>query len=1135
MIAALRALRPDLVVLVDSSGFNLPFARRARRLGCPTLYYVSPQVWAWRTRPDPQARALGEPARGDLPVRARRCTRARACPWSTWDIRSWSGCARDASVDRERARRELGLPANARIVALLPGSRAQRDAPPAAAPARGRARAARARSAHPLRRCRARRRSRARRSRPGSAPRGCRRCSRSTCSTATRSARCARPTSRCCKPGTSTLEAALLDCPLVVAARTQPAHRLAAAPARARRHADDAEPDRGRADRARVPPGGGAARGDRRRGARAARRARARRAARAARRSCGRRSRRAAPRVRAAEIAAEMLGVGVFRHSAAALAAALAAPVAAGALALRPRWRAGWRERLGAGPVAAGAIWVHAASVGEVTASARLVERLRAQRPRAHALDHERDRPRAAARSCTRTSRTGSRRSITRGASTRCCAARARARSCSSRPSCGRSGSPRASAAACPWWSSRAGSPTARCRATAGSVRWLARALARLAAIGARTEQDAERFVALGAAPERVRVTGDLKLDPPETPRALAPDLAAWLGDAPLVVAGSTHPGEEEALLAAQRAWERGGAARRAGRSRRATRSARGEVVALARRAGRRAALRSERGGAPLAAGDVGVLDTLGELPALYARAAVAFVGGTLAPVGGHNLLEPAAAGTPAVYGAAHSRTCDTPRRCSRRCGAGERVADAAALARGALRGARARRPPRARAARRAGPRSRRTAAAASARPRSCSSVIGARAPRSADVRAALARGARRIARAPARARAARRRELALRGRRVAAPRARAERGLTRPRRLRRARRLGGQSRGRRHRARRRSRPGSPRSCAGAGARWRSRAAATGARAASRSRWCPTAGSCAATAASAGDEPVLLAAQAPGVPVLVGRDRGLVGPARALGVRRRGDRARRRLPAPPAARATSTCVSLRRAPRARQSARAAARTAARAARRARARGRDRRRGRTAARARRARARVARAARVPLRDAARAQRAAPARGRRSAAARRARGRARSACSPASRGPTRCAARSRSSARRSSPSGCSAITTASRRAISRASPTQAPRWITTEKDAVKLVPAWAGRARDRRARDRARGRRRRTRCSTGSRRGCAASASRAERSARSSDRQLTAMARDARGGRSRGRCASSARRSARSPAQ
>ena len=48
MTRALVESRPDLVILVDSPDFNLPFAKRARKLGVPVLYYVSPQVWAWR-------------------------------------------------------------------------------------------------------------------------------------------------------------------------------------------------------------------------------------------------------------------------------------------------------------------------------------------------------------------------------------------------------------------------------------------------------------------------------------------------------------------------------------------------------------------------------------------------------------------------------------------------------------------------------------------------------------------------------------------------------------------------------------------------------------------------------------------------------------------------------------------------------------------------------------------------------------------------------------------------------------------------------------------------------------------------------------------------------------------------------
>ena len=369
--------------------------------------------------------------------------------------------------------------------------------------------------------------------------------------------------------------------------------------------------------------------------------------------------------------------MSVFRHSAAALSAALGAPVAAGALALRPRWRAGWRERIGAGPVATDALWVHAASVGEVTASAQLVTLLRA---RGHAVQ------------LSTTSTTGRAlcAQLHPGVAHRLApvdhpwcvdAVLARAR-------------PRAlvlvETELWPIWIAaceRRGVPVV---VVSGRIsdrslpryrwlgRWVGGALARLTAIGARTEQDRERFVALGAAPERVRVTGDLKLDPPEAPRALAADLAAWLGDAPLVVAGSTHPGEEEALLAAQRAWEAAGRRAALVLAPRYPQRA-GEVMALARRTGRRVALRSERGGA-LAAGDVGVLDTIGELTGLYARAAIAYVGGTLVPIGGHNLLEPAAVGTPVVYGS-HLANVRHAAELLESVRAGERADDATGLA----------------------------------------------------------------------------------------------------------------------------------------------------------------------------------------------------------------------------------------------------------------------------------------------------------------------------------------------------------------------------------------------------------------------------------------------------------------------
>jgi 3-deoxy-D-manno-octulosonic-acid transferase len=102
-------------------------------------------------------------------------------------------------------------------------------------------------------------------------------------------------------------------------------------------------------------------------------------------------------------------------------------------------------------------------------------------------------------------------------------------------------------------------------------------------------------------------------------------------------------------------------------------------VLRIARDLGRRARLRSMLGAGPLVFGEVLVLDTLGELPALYARAALAFVGGTLVPVGGHNILEPVQAGCVAVYGPFTANVRHTA-SILERCGAGVRVEDAGEL-----------------------------------------------------------------------------------------------------------------------------------------------------------------------------------------------------------------------------------------------------------------------------------------------------------------------------------------------------------------------------------------------------------------------------------------------------------------------
>lgn len=162
-----------------------------------------------------------------------------------------------------------------------------------------------------------------------------------------------------------------------------------------------------------------------------------------------------------------------------------------------------------------------------------------------------------------------------------------------------------------------------------------------------REDEEAERVLALGAARERIWVTGNTKFDGlvGADPRDES-KLRAAIGEGPLLIAGSTHEGEEALLLPVfRRLREEHPALRLAIAPRYVDRAQ--KILALAEEAGFSAGLRST--GAPLA--DVVVIDTIGELAAAYRLATLVFVGGSFTNRGGQNILEPAAQGKPVLFG----------------------------------------------------------------------------------------------------------------------------------------------------------------------------------------------------------------------------------------------------------------------------------------------------------------------------------------------------------------------------------------------------------------------------------------------------------------------------------------------------
>jgi 3-deoxy-D-manno-octulosonic-acid transferase len=165
----------------------------------------------------------------------------------------------------------------------------------------------------------------------------------------------------------------------------------------------------------------------------------------------------------------------------------------------------------------------------------------------------------------------------------------------------------------------------------------------------ARTQTDAERLQTLGA--PRVSISGDLKLDvpaPPADPETLS-NLQNAMGARPVIAAASTHPGEDEHIIAAHEALraphpglltiiaprhpERGP-----------------QIAELARVAGLNTALRSS-GALPSGDTDIYIADTLGELGLLYRIAPLVFMGGSLVRHGGQNPIEPAKLGACVLHG----------------------------------------------------------------------------------------------------------------------------------------------------------------------------------------------------------------------------------------------------------------------------------------------------------------------------------------------------------------------------------------------------------------------------------------------------------------------------------------------------
>lgn len=175
--------------------------------------------------------------------------------------------------------------------------------------------------------------------------------------------------------------------------------------------------------------------------------------------------------------------------------------------------------------------------------------------------------------------------------------------------------------------------------------------LAAMSAVATQTVTHGQRFVELGLDEEKLTVAGSIKFDLsiPEDIEQRRRQLSGKIGERPVFIAASTHAGEEEQVLdAAARARVRYPRLLTIVAPRHPHRC--DDVQSLCEARGH-LVVRHSAGIACAEETSILLLDTMGELLYFYAVSDVAFIGGSLVPVGGHNLMEAAALGTPVVMG----------------------------------------------------------------------------------------------------------------------------------------------------------------------------------------------------------------------------------------------------------------------------------------------------------------------------------------------------------------------------------------------------------------------------------------------------------------------------------------------------